>query len=203
VVWLLLVVAISFVAFVIKFRDKLPRVSLDHLPERFVVFDLETTGLDASKDEIIEVGAIRVNRTSSQHETFQASIKPSRKIPKRITDLTGISNEMLEENGEPLDKVLRKFAEFIGDLHLVTFNAEFDMAFLSNAASRHQIEVKNEFSCALKMARRAWPGRRSYRLADLARDGNLSSEDAHRAIGDCQRTLVVYTAAAAKLGVIR
>jgi DNA polymerase-3 subunit epsilon len=203
VVWILLVIAIAVVAFVVKFRDKPPKLSLDHLPERFIVLDLETTGLDASKHEIIEIGAIRVNRTSTQHETFQAFIKPSRKVPKRITELTGITQEMLNDSGEPPDKVLRAFLEFIGDLHLVTFNAEFDMAFLCNAAKRHQLEVPNKFSCALKMARRAWPGRKSYRLADLSRDGNLSDSDSHRALGDCQRALIVYTAAAAKLGVIR
>ncbi|MBU1397268.1 MAG: hypothetical protein KKE84_14180 [Gammaproteobacteria bacterium] len=53
------------------------------------------------------------------------------------------------------------------------------------------------------MSRRAWPGRKSYRLADLAKDGKLSSDGTHRALGDCQRALIVYTAAASRLGTIR
>lgn len=56
---------------------------LDHLPEQFIVFDLETTGLDAGKDEIIEFGAIRANRDSNYHETLQILVRPNRKIPKR------------------------------------------------------------------------------------------------------------------------
>jgi DNA polymerase-3 subunit epsilon len=203
-IWILLIIGAAIFGYLFfKNRDAAPKVSLDHLPERFIVLDLETTGLDANKHEIIEIGAIRVNRTSIHHETFQALLKPTRKVPKRITDLTGITQEMVDAGGEPPEKVLREFLNFIGDLHLVTFNADFDMAFLYATASRHQLEVNNKFSCALKMARRAWPGRKSYRLADLARDGNLSDEGTHRALGDCQRALLVYTAAASKLGTIR
>ena len=85
----------------------------------------------------------------------------------------------------------------------MSFNADFDMAFLRNASAKYGISINNSVSCALKMARRAWPGRKSYRLADLAKDGNLSSDDTHRALGDCQRALIVYTAAASRLGTIK
>jgi len=109
---------------------------------------------------------------------------------------------MLDAEGEPMESALREFMSFVGNLRLVSFNAEFDMAFLRNAATRQSFTVTNPVSCALKMARRAWPGRKSYRLAELAKDGNLSSEGTHRALGDCQRALIVYTAAASKLGTI-
>lgn len=184
-------------------RRAQPRVSIAHLPKRFVVFDLETTGLDPIKNEIIEIGAIRVNRDSVNHDTFQALIKPAKNVPKKITELTGISQTMLDAEGEPIEETLREFLDFVGGLHLVSFNADFDMPFLQNAAAKHSITINNSVSCALEMARRAWPGRRSYRLADLAKDGNLSSNDTHRALGDCQRALIVYTAAASKLGTIK
>jgi DNA polymerase-3 subunit epsilon/DNA polymerase-3 subunit alpha (Gram-positive type) len=77
------------------------------------------------------------------------------------------------------------------------------MAFLIAAANKHSITIPNSVSCALKMARRAWPGRRSYRLADIAKDGKLSGDGTHRALSDCQRALTVYTAAASQLGTIR
>ncbi len=171
------------------------------LPERFVVFDLETTGLDCTKHEIIEIGAIRVNRDSTKHDTFQALVKPLRKVPKRITDLTGITQSMVEADGGPIAKTVSEFLDFAGELPLVSFNAEFDMGFLSIAAQKTGRLVSNPVTCALVMARRAWPGRKSYRLADLARDGNLGSDGAHRALEDCKRTLIVYAAAAAKLRV--
>lgn len=197
--WLVIIAIAAIVIYFLLSRRR-PQVSLAHLPERFVVFDLETTGLDPEKHEIIEIGAIRVNRDSVNHDTFQSLVKPSRKVPKKITELTGINQAMLDAEGEPIESVLREFLSFVGDLQLVSFNADFDMAFLRNAAAKQSIYVTNPVSCALKMARRAWPGRKSYRLAELAKDGNLSSEGTHRALGDCQRALIVYTTAASKLG---
>lgn len=177
-----------------------PRIRIEHLPQRFIVFDLETTGLDPQRDEIIEIGAIRVNRDSIHHETFQMLVKPTRDVPEQITSLTGITQAMLDAEGVPIEEALPAFLNFVGDLRLVAYNAEFDLGFLEKAAARQSRTIHNSVSCALKMARRAWPGRRSYRLADLAKDGNLSGLNAHRALGDSERALIVYMAAASILG---
>ncbi len=199
---LLIALLIGVIIYFVRLRRK-PRVTIAHLPKKFVVFDLETTGLNPETHEIIEFGAIRVNRDSVNHETFQSLVRPTRKVPKKITELTGISQAMLDADGESIDSALRDFLSFVGDLRLVSFNADFDMAFLNNAAAKHSISIDNPVSCALKMSRRAWPGRKSYRLVDLAKDGNLRSDDTHRALGDCQRALIVYAAAASKLKAIR
>ena len=114
-------------------------MSVAPLPQRFIVLDLETTGLDPARHEIIEIGAIRVNRDSNIHDTFSALVKPTRRIPKRITQMTGISQDMVDSEGEPLEKAIKAFATFIEDLPLVAFNAEFDMAFLRNAAKQHNL----------------------------------------------------------------
>jgi DNA polymerase III epsilon subunit family exonuclease len=175
---------------------------MSSVPATFVVFDLETTGLDADRHEIIEIAAIRVNRDSTTHDTFQAFIRPRGKVPARITEITGITQAMLDETGEDLASVLEEFRVFIGDHPLVAFNAEFDAAFLSRAAkvAGSGKSIANPVSCALLMARMAWPGRRSYKLKDLAKDGNLDMSNTHRALGDCQRTMIVYGAAARVLG---
>lgn len=174
-------------------------MDLSAVPERFVIFDLETTGLSPTQHEIIEIGAIKVNSTSNFYETFQMLVKPKNRIPKMITRINGISQEMVDRDGEPLEQAIREFSEFIGSLPLVAFNASFDMSFLQTAANRHGFAVGNRYMCALEMARRAWPGRSSYKLPDLARDGHLSDEDTHRALGDCKRTLVIFTAAASRI----
>jgi DNA polymerase III subunit epsilon len=199
-VWIVIAIIVVVFFFFLTKLKKMPNLSV--LPERFVVFDLETTGLKPEVHEIIEIGAIRVNRDSNYHDTFQALIRPRKKIPHKIIEITNITPDMVEKDGEPLETVIPQFLEFIGDLPLVSFNAEFDMAFLMNAVNQTQpcAPIKNRISCALKMARRAWPGRKSYRLTDLAKDGNLSSEGAHRALDDCRRAMIVYTAAASKLG---
>jgi DNA polymerase III epsilon subunit family exonuclease len=174
-------------------------VDFSSVPERFVAFDLETTGLDPLRHEIIEIGAIRFTRGSENHDTFQTLVKPKKRIPKRITQINGISQDMVNQEGEPLQQALAGFVEFIGDLPLVSFNAEFDMGFLLNAAAQHNMIIKNEVSCSLKMARRAWPGLNSYRLSDLAKGANLSDEGTHRALGDSLRALQIYIYAASSL----
>ncbi|AQQ09863.1 DNA polymerase III PolC-type [Sedimentisphaera cyanobacteriorum] len=198
--WFVIAIIVAAVIYV-WVKRKISRPDLTILPERFVVFDLETTGLKPDTHEIIEIGAIRVNRDSGKHDTFQALVRPTKKIPKKITGITGITQDMVEKDGDFLETALPQFIEFVSDLPLVSFNAEFDMAFLNAAISKTQVGAlaNNRVSCALKMARRAWPGRKSYRLSDLAKDGRLSSDDTHRALGDCKRAMVVYTAAAAKL----
>lgn len=191
---------VAIIYFLLVGSSRKSNVSIAHLPERFIVFDLETTGLDPGKHEIIEFGAIRINRDSVHHDTFHTLVRPRRRVPKRITELTGISQAMLDVEGEPIEVALRDFLDFAGNLHLVSFNADFDMAFLRNAAAKQSVAIHNPVSCALRMSRRAWPGRKSYRLVDLARDGNLDCNSSHRALADCQRALIVYTAAASKLG---
>lgn len=173
--------------------------ALPFLPAQFVVFDLETTGLNPKRHEIIEIGAIRVTTASSHHVTLRTLVKPLKPIPKRITRITGISQAMVESDGVALEEAIREFIDFIGDLPLVSYNAQFDMSFLEQSTARYNLTIRNPATCALKMARRAWPGRESYRLVDLARDGRLSCDDAHHALGDCKRTMIVYAAAAAEL----
>lgn len=181
-----------------------PVADVSMVPERFVVFDLETTGLDAGRHEIIEIGAIRVNRDSDMHETFQALVKPSKRVPKRITEITGITNDMVQADGLELFEALTEFRDFVGDLPLVAFNAEFDDAFLRAAcASTSSDPLANEVCCALQLSRRAWPWRKSFRLVDIARDANLPMDGTHRALGDCRRTMIVYIAAAREVGTYR
>jgi DNA polymerase III epsilon subunit family exonuclease len=177
-------------------------MDLSVLPEQFVIVDLETTGLNPLKHEIIEIGAIKVNRDSINHITFQALLKPKNRIPKMITEITGITQDMVDKDGENLESVMMEFIKFIGDLHLVAYNAEFDMGFLKAVASSFGIAINNQCSCALKMARRAWPGLESYKLVNLANVCGLSTKDSHRALKDCELTITVYSAAALKLNSI-
>lgn len=181
------------------FKSKGQKADLSILPEQFIVLDVETTGLDPRKHEIVEIGAVKVSRDSSNHATFQSLVKPRKRLPKRITEITGITQAMVDSEGEEVGSVLREFADFIGDLPLVAFNAEFDLSFLEEAGKPHGLAIENPVFCALKMARRAWPGLKSYRLGDLANAGGVTSEGSHRALKDCELTMTVYTAAASKL----
>ncbi len=153
--------------------------------------------------EIIEIGAIKVNRDSINHTAFQALIKPNKNIPKKITQLTGITQEMSDTEGREIGSAVEEFIDFIGDLRLVAFNADFNMGFLKEASKNHGCNISNPVSCALKMSRRAWPTLKSYKLANLAKVGGLSSKGNHRALKDCELTTTVYMVAAEKLGSLK
>jgi DNA polymerase III subunit epsilon len=174
-------------------------VAVTMLGPHFIVADIETTGLDPDKHEIIEIAAVRVNRDSTNHDYWTALVKPSKKVPQKISEITGITQEMVEKGGLPIDKAIEEFLDFVGDHRIVFFNAEFDMAFLDRAAFKLGRRLSNEVSCALKMMRRAYPGLKSYRLSSLAKSGKLDSTGMHRALKDCEATITVYATAAAKL----
>jgi DNA polymerase III epsilon subunit family exonuclease len=202
IAWVLL---IGLVVYLFKTKNRFlitrpTKSSLSVLPEQFVVFDLETTGLSARKDHIIEIGAIKVKPDSDEHITFQALVKPPIEIPERITKITGITQKMVDQEGEDINNVLPRFIEFIGNSRLVAFNAPFDMGFIRAVATKHGVTVKNPHSCALKMARKAYPNLDSYKLVDLAAIGGLSTKGNHRALKDCELTMIVYASAAQKLG---
>lgn len=96
--FLLLLMSIAIAAYFLLRRKSagVQQVPTDHLPETFIVLDLETTGLDAARHEIIEIAAIRYRKGTTTHETLQALVKPSKKVPKKITEITGITQEMLD-----------------------------------------------------------------------------------------------------------
>lgn len=194
-----ILISVFIIIFCYKKTKKQTSTDISFLPEKFVVFDLETTGLDSSYNEIIEIGAIKINRKSIHHEAFQALIKPRKKIPAKITAINGITQAMVDQDGKQLAEVLPEFLEFIGDYRLIAFNADFDMGFINEAAKNNGLEIKNKCSCALKMARRAWPGLKSYKLESLAKLGKFSIDGNHRALKDCELAGYIYINAAAKL----
>jgi len=178
-----------------KIATKKQRELEDLLPNQFVVVDLETTGLSPANCEIIEIGAVKVTLGEKNHATFQTFVKPSKPIPKKIIGITGITEEMIEADSLELHDALTEFKEFIGALPLVAYNAPFDMGFLWTAATNCNMTLTNRYTCALKRARRAWPELPSHKLSKIAEILDLPDNDQHRAIGDCIRTVHVFTLA--------
>ena len=181
-------------------RSSKPDLSM--LPEQFVIYDLETTGLTCENHEIIEIGAIKANRDSDLHVTFQTLVMPIGRVSATINQITGLDRATLKDDGIPIKEALQNFIEFVGDLPMVAYNEQFDRGFLENACKKNGLPIfENGSHCALKMARRAWPRRASYKLSSLAKYGGLAMDSEHRALGDCKRTLIVFVAAAQELRV--
>lgn len=149
----------------------LTEVALSLLPEEFVVFDLETTGLSPDSSEIIEIGALKVSPATGEFQTFQTLVVPDGRIPPHITKLTGIDPAMIRECGIPLEQALLEFRAFVRGRPTVAYNARFDDAFIREACWKVGISpFISKSDCALRLAKLAWPERNSHRLADLARE---------------------------------
>lgn len=161
--------------------------------EPIVFFDFETTGLCPKKDSIIEVAAIKYVPGANEHPHMAHLIEIDRPLPKFITKLTGINDDMLKVDGRRMDVVLDEFIEFIGDHPLVAFNINFDTRFLNAAIERHgRRPIQNVGHCALARARAAWPDLSSHKLVHMAKHLNLDTGTAHRALDDTLLALEVY-----------
>ena len=121
----------------------------------FVVLDLETTGLSVKEDQILEIGAVKVQggEVTASYETF---VNPGRKVPERITELTGIRDEMIA-NAPDVETAVRGFLDFCGGLPLLGHNILFDYSFIKQAAINARLDFEKEAWDTLKIARKALP----------------------------------------------
>ncbi len=156
----------------------------------YVVFDLETTGLDAKCEKITEIGAVRIEN-GVIGKTFSALVNPSRPIPENITALTGISDEMVKDC--PLiDEVLPKFLEFCGDAIAVAHNARFDCSFVNQACSESGLQFNNETMDTVELSKELFPNEEKHNLKVLANRLNISLENHHRAVDDATATAEAF-----------
>ncbi|MCB0357935.1 MAG: 3'-5' exonuclease [Bdellovibrionales bacterium] len=157
---------------------------------RVVVLDFETTGLSAENDRVIEVGAVALDGKNCV-DTFSQLIHPGDYLPYQITQITGITDEMLYDK-PPAAEVMPQLAEFIADRTIIAHNAPFDKKFLDAEMNRVGLQVLNPVLCTLKLARRVMPGHSSYSLGNLAQHLGIQMERAHRALDDAKATAYLW-----------
>lgn len=169
-----------------------PRPSHTKTTENYVVIDVETTGLDSATDQIIEYGAVRVVNGQAE-QTFSALVKIKTPLPKEIVKLTGITDALLQAEGQSPEQALAGFLNFIGKEHLIGQNITFDLAFL-NAACRQNgcAMITNRCTDLLSVARRKVAGVPDHKLATLAKYFSLPIVPEHRALNDCRLAQAVY-----------
>ena len=160
--------------------------------EGFVVLDLETTGLQPARDEIVEMAAIRATG-STIVDTFSCLVRCERSLPQSIVQLTGITEAMLREQGIPQRQAVQQLVAFLGEDPLVGYNIGFDMEFLRAACEQLHISPPvNRCVDVLGLARRKVFGVKDYKLTTLAEHFSLPLQDPHRAREDCERILALY-----------
>lgn len=162
-------------------------------PEEYISLDLETTGLDPTENEIIEIGAVKV-KEGKIIDTFSQLIKPKERISSYITALTGIDNSMVEHE-KNIEEVLPDFVSFLKDDIILGQNVGFDLDFLYHALDRIQNTRTFHYTDTLKLSRILLPMLSHHRLKDLVDYYQIENEYGfHRALGDCINTMKVYEA---------
>ncbi len=152
----------------------------------FVCIDIETTGLDSSKDVIIEIGAVQFNGHRVEDE-FSTLLNPGRHIPEFITQLTGISDEMVRQ-APRLPDVIEELEAFVGDATVVGHNVRFDLGFLQ----KHRILQFNNVVDTYELASVLLPTASRYNLGALGQLLGIPLPATHRALDDARVTHRVY-----------
>ena len=148
----------------------------------YVVFDLETTGLSFTEDAITEIGAA-IYRDGKMEQTFQTFVDPERRLSRKITDLTGITDDMLR--GAPkLSEAIPAFLAFCGDRPLAAHNADFDVSFVKEACRKLGISFQPTYLDTLVMAQGLLPSLSKHKLNLVADALGLPAFNHHRAVDD-------------------
>lgn len=166
------------------------------LPSSYCVIDLETTGYCPGWDEIIEIAAIKY-KDGKEVDRYQSLVQPSgygdgEYVSEFITDLTGITNDMLND-APKTSEAITQFADFLGEALIVGYNVGFDVNFLYDAYEEYLGKpLSNDYIDCMRMARRLHPELEHHRLCDVTEKLGVVNERAHRAMADVEATQNCY-----------
>ncbi|MDN6899537.1 exonuclease domain-containing protein [Oenococcus sicerae] len=165
--------------------------SLAKFVSNYTLIDIETSDLDPRWSDIYEVAGIKV-RDNEIADQFTCLIKPEgfSEVPSFITQLTGITTEMILTDGKNESDTLKNFFNFVSDDIVVGHNVNFDINFLYDKGGEN---FCNDFIDTLRIARHAWPDEPHNRLKDLRkRIGKPQNDNPHRAFSDSLMTKIVF-----------
>ncbi len=157
--------------------------------QTFVVFDIETTGLDTSNDKITEIGAVKIV-DGKIVDGFTTLINPLRPISKEIEELTGINDEMVADKPVFAD-VIGDFYRYIDGTTLIAHNANFDVTFIKKAAEKEGYYVENNYLDTMEIARTNVLGLKNYKLNTICEHFGIQFLH-HRAMSDAHATAKMF-----------
>lgn len=156
----------------------------------FVVFDIETTGLNSTDDRITEIGAVKI-KNGEICDRWSTFVNPEKHIPEHISELTSITDEMV--SGAPkINEILPEFLEFCKDSVLVAQNARFDTGFIKISCKRQGLEYNFPCIDTLILARGLYPELSNHKLDTLTKHLNVILENHHRAVDDAKATADIF-----------
>ncbi len=173
-------------------KEVVVRSGNQSLMDTYVVFDIETTGLSAAKNKIIEIGAVKV-QGGEITDRFSAFVDPQTPIPFEIEKLTGINDGMVMGE-DPIEAALPRFLEFCQGAVMVAHNASFDMSFIEHNAALLGRDFKPTVVDTVALARILLPELKRFKLDTVAKALGVSLENHHRAVDDAEATAHIFTA---------
>ena len=153
--------------------------------ENIVVFDVESTGTDTMSDEIVQIAAIRVGKDGETKETFMRFLRNKKNVGASEA-VHGFSDEFLRQNGEPPQKVLTEFLEFLRGAMIVGHNVTYDISILTNELERLHLpepEFIGYFD-TLDIFRRFYPNLPNHKLEFLGEHFAVKRRSSHNALDD-------------------
>ena len=157
----------------------------------YICFDLETTGLSAANNKIIEIGAVRIVNGKIEDE-FCTLVNPGIKIPRKIIKITGINNEMISDAPCELEAI-QKFINFCkNSAVLVAHNATFDVSFLVSALKRYNLNFNFKYIDTLTLCRNKIKFIKDHKLSTIAKYFKLPKFNYHRANDDAKTLAMIF-----------
>ncbi len=165
--------------------------------DEMVVFDIETTGLSSISCKITEIGAVRI-KGGKVLEVFNTFADPGEHIPENITELTGITDEMVK--GAPSQcEAVESFLGFAGDSLLIAHNAGFDIGFIRKVCEDNHIPFRNSYLDTVSLSRYVNPELKRHKLDNLAQYYKLGDFNHHRASDDAEMLAKIFFAMCSKM----
>lgn len=156
----------------------------------FAIIDIETTGGRAANEKITEI-AIVLHDGEKVVDQYETLINPERSIPYGITELTGITNDMVAD-APKFYEVAKQIVQMTEGAIFVAHNVRFDYSFVQEEFRRLGYTYTRKNLCTVRLSRKAFPGLKSYSLGNLIRHFNLNAGARHRAMGDTMATVDLF-----------
>ncbi len=156
----------------------------------YAIIDVETTGLRAAGEKITEI-AIYLHDGSKVVDEFVSLVNPERKIPYRIVQMTGISNQMVSD-APKFYEIARQIVEMTEERVIVGHNVGFDFSFLRHEFKSLGYDFRRKTLDTVRLSRKLIPGRKSYGLGKLCKDLGIENHARHRASGDALATTRLF-----------
>lgn len=160
----------------------------------YTMLDIETTGLSPYRNRITELGAIKVRNGKVVDEyTNLVKFPDSNKVPAFITKLNGINEQLINEQGIPVERAAQEFRDFIGNDIIIGYNVNFDLNFIYDLMKKYNLPtLDNDYVDVLRLARVFYPCERHNRLIDVMQRAGIAQVEQHRGLDDSLDTKKVY-----------